>query len=162
LDVGESSILQMVLEVKERENTAAKYYADAALNTASLMGKKLFEQLAQFETYHHQKLAALEENLSQRDAFIKYERHEIPTTPRLILAAENIKDQDNFKAIINQALDEERNSEMVYLGLADEVADPDGHYMFSRLSEEEHLHFHLLKEAYWNLLHSSSRNWPLH
>lgn len=159
--MGLSLLLEAVLAAKENERLASEFYADSATKISNPLGKKLFEQLDQFERYHYEKLSALEKNLREKEAFIKYEAHEIPLTPRIMIAAEQDPNNMSVISIIKKAIELETLAEKTYLKLAEETADPDGHYMFSRLSEEEHLHYHILKEAYWSLNNSGQWEWTL-
>ncbi|MHC1783076.1 MAG: hypothetical protein AB9891_10035 [Anaerolineaceae bacterium] len=157
----DSRFVKIVVDMKKKEDEAATFYSDAAVKTTSPMGKRLFEQLAQFEKYHYFRLSELENNLRDREKFIKYERHEIPSSPRIVFSGGVGPEQSGVLKIIQQALKNEQDAEKMYLKLADETADPDGHYMFDRLSEEEHLHFHILKDAYWSLNNTGAWEWTI-
>lgn len=159
--MGISQLLEAVVAAKENERIASVFYADSATRISNPMGKKLFEQLDLFERYHYEKLSALEKNLREKEAFIKYEGREIPTPPRITIAADQDPNNLSVIAIIKKAIELEAVAERTYLQLAEETSNPDGHYMFSRLSEEEHLHYHILKEAYWSLNNSGQWEWTL-
>jgi rubrerythrin len=53
--------------------------------------------------------------------------------------------------IISEAKELEKQTEIAYADLAAELTDPQGHEMFTKLSEEEHNHYRILTEAYWTL-----------
>lgn len=157
----DSKILKFVTDMKKKEDEAARFYEEAAAKLTSPMGKQLFTQLAQFEKYHFLKLSDLENNLHGRSQYIKYERHEIPSSPRIVFSSAMGGEKPEILKIIRQAIQKEQIAEKDYLKLADEISDPDGHYMFDRLSEEEHLHFHILKGAYWSLKNTDSWEWTI-
>lgn len=157
----DSYVLKIVNDMKRKEDEAARFYDEAAAKLSSPMGKQLFALLAHYEKYHYIKLSELENNLQERSAYIKYERHEVPSSPRIVFSAEMGTEKAEILRIIQQAIKKEQDAEKRYLKLADEINDPDGHYMFDRLSEEEHLHFHILKGAYWSLKNTDSWEWTV-
>jgi rubrerythrin len=157
----DSHIVKIVVDMKKKEDEAAKFYTDAEMRTTSPMGKRLFDQLALFEKHHYFRLSELEKNLREQENFIKYERHEIPSSPRIEFSGGVGSELPGILKIIQQALKKEQEAEKLYLKLADETVDPDGHYMFDRLSEEEHLHFHILKDAYWSLNNTGVWEWTI-
>jgi rubrerythrin len=61
--------------------------------------------------------------------------------------------------IITRALELEKQAEQAYADIADQVTDRQGHAMFLRLSGEEHKHYQILKEAYWNLTNFQQWKW---
>ncbi|MBE3137825.1 MAG: hypothetical protein IMZ43_10620 [Thermoplasmata archaeon] len=62
-------------------------------------------------------------------------------------------------SIISAAMDLEKQAEKAYADLAVQTTDPQGYKMFSRLSEEEHKHYHLLFDAYWTLNNLGTWTW---
>ena len=66
------NLLDAIRIVKENEKSARDSYANAAKKVNPL-GKKLFEQLSEFEQFHYDKLTALEKSLEDSGKFINYE-----------------------------------------------------------------------------------------
>jgi rubrerythrin len=136
------------------EQKAAAFYADASQKTTNLLGQRLFEQLAEFERHHYDKLAALEKSLRDEGAFIGYEGVD-PSfpVPGEVEGVAGIEEANKKTAmgIITMALDVEREAEERYAGLAEQTTDPDGQSMFKKLAKEEHSHSLILRNAYWNL-----------
>ena len=144
------NLLDAVRIVKENERLAVESYANAAKKINSL-GKKLFEQLSEFEKYHYERLTALEISLEESGQFINYQGKELILPPRLEIKFAEEPDHKSLMEIISEARKLERKAEKAYADLAAQLEDPQGHEMFVRLSEEEHKHFEILSEAFWSL-----------
>jgi rubrerythrin len=145
------NLLDAIRVVKENERIASESYADAAQKMSNRMGKELFEQLSEFEKFHYEQLTALEKSLEENGNFINYEGKEFPLPPTFEIKAAEEPNQKSLMEIISEAKELEKQTEIAYANLAAELTDPQGHEMFTRLSEEEHIHYRILTEAYWTL-----------
>ena len=153
------NLLDAIRVVKENERIASESYAGAAQNISSPMGKKLFEQLSEFEKFHYEKLTILEKSLGEKGDFINYEGKEFPLPPKLEIKAAEEPGPKSVMKIISEAMDLEKQAEKAYADLAAQLTDPQGHKMFSRLSEEEHTHYLILSNAYWTLTNLGVWTW---
>ena len=147
-DLNFLDAIRMAIEAEER---AAAFYDEAAKKTENPLGRELLEQLADFETYHHVKLLALEDSLCNNGACIMYEGRELafPVPDEV----EKIKEADKMSAmgIIEAAIEIKRRAEERYVALAEQTTDPQGQAMFQRLVKEEHANRRVLQDAYWSL-----------
>lgn len=145
------NLLDALQIAMQAEQKAAALYADAAQETSNPLGQRLFEQLADFERHHYNKLSSLAESLRDGGAFIEYEgkdmQYPVPGEVKSIEAAGKM----SAMAVITMAIDVEREAEQRYTTLAQQTTDPAGQSMFQRLAEEEHTHYLILSDAYWNL-----------
>jgi len=144
------NLLDAVRIVKENERLSVESYANAAKKINSL-GKKLFEQLSEFEKYHYERITALEKSLEESGQFINYKGKELILPPKLEIKFAEEPDNKSLMEIISEARKLERKAEKAYSNLAAQLEDPQGHEMFVRLSEEEHKHYEILSEAFWSL-----------
>jgi len=154
-----TNLLDAIRVVKENERVAQISYADAAHRVSNPLGKNLFEQLSAFEQFHYEKLTALETSLEATGEFIDYEGKEFPLPPTFEINAAQEPATKSVIAIISAAMDLEKLAEKSYADLATISTDKKGHEMFSKLSEEEHKHYRLLLEAYWNLTNLGTWKW---
>lgn len=138
---------------------AFESYAESAKNINDPMGKKLFKQLSDFEKFHYERISELEKSLEENGNFINYEGKEFPVPPLLEKSATKKQDQSSVVEIIFEALQLEKEAETAYANLAAQITDPQGHEMFSRLSEEEHIHHRILSEAHWSLTNYGVWKW---
>ena len=149
------NLLDAVRIVKENERLAVESYANAAKKINSL-GKKLFEQLSEFEKYHYERLTALEKSLEESGQFINYVGKEFILPPRLEIKFVDEPGRKSIMEIITEARKVETTAEKAYANLAAQLDDPQGHAMFVRLSEEEHKHYEILTDAFWSLNQTAS------
>ena len=154
-----TNLLEAIRVVKENERIASESYADAAQKISNPMGKELFEQLSEFEKFHYARLTALENSLEEEGNFITYEGKEFPLPPIFEIKAAKEPDQKSVMKIISEAMQLEKKAEKAYADLAVEITDPQGHEMFSRLSEEEHNHYRILTRAYKSLKDTGAWKW---
>jgi len=145
------SLLDAIRVVKENERVASASYADAAKRISNPIGRKLFEQLSEFELFHYEKISALEKSLEETGEYIEYEGREFPLPPLFESPAAAEPSKKSVMSIISGAMELEKVSEKAYGELASQTVDPRGHEMFDRLSEEEHQHYRLLLDTYWTL-----------
>jgi rubrerythrin len=145
------NFLDAIRMATKAEEKAAAFYDEAAHKTTNPLGRKLFEQLAEFERHHHSKLVALEKSLCDGGACIIYEGKDLSfPVPEEI---EGIKEAEKRSAmgIITMAMNIKRKAEERYIALAEQTTDPDGQAMFRRLAEEEDANHRILNDAYWSL-----------
>jgi rubrerythrin len=152
-------LLEAIRVVKENERIASESYAAAAKKMNLMIGKELFEQLSEFEKYHYAQLTDLENSLEENGNFITYGGKEFPLPPKFEIKAAKEPNKKSVMQIILEAKELEKQTENAYADLADQITDPLGHEMFSRLSEEEHNHYIILSEAFWNLNNSGVWKW---
>ena len=154
-----TSLLEAIRVVKENERVASEFYSNAAKTTGSQVGKELFVQLAQFEKFHFERVSDLEKSLQLKADFIVYEGKDFPLPPAFGPKAVGEPQHQPVMSIIAEAVKLEKQAEQTYADLAAEISDPQGHAMFKKLSEEEHNHYRLLNEAYWNLTNFKEWKW---
>ena len=145
------SLLDAIRIARQNEKIASDFYAAAAGIARNSMFKQLFEQLSKFEVTHYEILGALEKSMQAGGDFVNYEGKEFLLPPTLVLKAAEEPNSTTIISIILDAIDLETQAENAYAALADQTTDPRGHDMFSKLSEEEHKHYRILRDAYWTL-----------
>jgi len=153
------NLLDAIRVVKENEKIALEYYAEAAKKLGEHLGKKLFEQLSEFERFHYEKLSILEKSLEEKGDYINYEGKEFLLPPKLEIKVTEEPDRKNLLSIVSDARDLEKQTEKAYADLAAQLTDPQGRKMFTGLSEEEHNHYRILTDAYWSLNDTGTWKW---
>jgi rubrerythrin len=154
-----SSLLDAIRVVKENERIAFENYADAATKISNPVGKDLFVKLSEFEKYHYETLTNLENSLQEKGDFIHYAGREFPLPPIFEIKAAENPEQKTVMNIITAAMDLEQQAEKAYAELAAQIEDKQGKEMFTRLSREEHNHYRILSNAYWNLSNLGTWSW---
>jgi rubrerythrin len=152
------NLLDALRIVKENEKIASESYANAARKINTL-GKRLFEQLSEFEQFHYERITALEKSLAEKGDFIHYEGKEFVLPPVLEIRFTEELEQKSILQIISEAIKFEKQSEKAYADLAEQLSDPQGRDMFIRLSKEERKHFDILTEAFWSINQTGVWKW---
>jgi rubrerythrin len=157
--MSNTNILDAIRVVKENERIASDTYAEAAKNLINPYAKQLFVQLSEFEQFHFDQVSALEKSLIEKGVYLSYAGKDFPLPPLFEIKAAQEANKKSAISIVLDAIDLEKKAEKTYADLAEQVADPEGHAMFSRLAEEEHKHYRILHEAYWGLTNHGAWNW---
>lgn len=153
------NLLDAVRVVKENERIASASYADASQRVGDPIGKELFKNLAEFENFHYEQLSALETSLEETGNYINYSGKEFPLPPKFEIEAVKELNKTSVMSIISAAMDLEKQAEQAYADLAIQTTDPLGYEMFSKLSDEEHKHYLILRDAYWTLNNRGTWRW---
>lgn len=146
-----TNLLDAIKIAKENERIASTSYARAAKEVRHPMARQLFTELSKFEEYHFERLTELEASLKEKGDYISYINREMSLPPRFEVKAAEEPGQKSLMTIIAQAITLEEQSKKAYADLAAQTTNPLGKQMFTRLSEEEHNHFLILNQAYWQL-----------
>ena len=151
------SLVDAIQIAMEAEKQAVALYKDAAQKTANMVIQPLFNNLADFEQHHYDKLAELVASLQEKGKFIVYEGYSLPIPAQSeikiseeaadVLAAQKVSMMD----ILTMAQNVEQQAGKRYTALAEQTSDADGKAMFEWLAKEEQTHLRLLTEVYWNL-----------
>jgi rubrerythrin len=145
------NLLDAVRVVKENERRASESYADAARQVKDKMAQKLFEMLSEFEQFHYAQLTTLEKSLVEKGNFLNADGKAFPLPPLFEIKAAEEPNEKSLMGIISAAMELEKQAEQTYADLAALVTDSQGRELFRGLSEQEHTHYRILRDAYWAL-----------
>jgi rubrerythrin len=153
------SLLDAIKVAKENEKLASESYRGAIQEIQHSVGKRLFQELSDFEQYHYEKLSALEKSLIDEGKYINYEGKAFPIPPVFEIKAAVEPQKKSLMTIITQAIGLEETAKNSYADLAEQITDPQGHEMFLKLSAEEYNHYRILVEAYWTVSNFGVWKW---
>jgi len=153
------TVLEAIQIAKDAEQKAEAFYANAAKNLTHPIGHKLMLELAKFERHHYDKLVELEDSLRKKGVFIEYEGRGLATKPTSRGEITVEKEPKQAMEAIALGLDAEKQAEKRYNELAENTTDRSAHEMFQKLAEEEHMHYRILRDAYWNLNNRGVWSW---
>lgn len=145
------SLLDAIRVAKDNERIASDSYRNAIQEIQHTVGKRLFQELGDFEQFHYEKLTVLEKSLVDEGKYINYEGKEFPLPPLFEIKAATEPGKKSLMTIITQAIGLEEEAKKAYADLADQIDDPLGKEMFKKLSAEEYNHYRLLVEAYYTV-----------
>ncbi len=150
----------------EAEMKAVTVYRDAAQKAANTVVAKLFEQLADFEQHHVDKLNELIESLQKKGKYVVYEGYSRPIAAQseIQISGKAAKVLEAVKVslmdILTMAQEIEKSAGKKYEALAEQTSDKEGKAMFIQLAKEEQSHLKILTEVYWNLNDHGVWAWP--
>lgn len=159
------TLIDAIQMAMQAEKQAADLYHNAVSQTANPLGKRLFNQLAEFERHHYKKLEELAASLQKQGKFIAYESSppflaqsevSVPEGATAIPEANKM----SMMQIIKMAQDAEVKAKNKYNDLAAQTTNPVGRKMFEQLAQEEEAHYRLLRDVYWNLNERGTWVWP--
>lgn len=145
------SIFDALEIAKEAELKTAEYYREAAQKTRNPWGKKLFEELTEFENHHYQRLSALEDSLRSKGEYIHYEKLELKVSVVSSYLDKKEENPQSALGILSTAMEIELEAEKRYKDLAGRTNNPEGKDMFTKLASEESNHYRIVSDAYWSL-----------
>jgi rubrerythrin len=152
VDDDNLSLVDAIRLAKEAEQKAASLYRAAAGEATNPLVRRLFEQLAEFEVVHYEKLLELERSLREQGTFIDYEGKELSAPAEGGVARIEGAQKTSAAKVLNQSMHYETEAEKRYTALAKRTTDPRGKSMFERLAEEEHQHYLVLQSVYYDVM----------
>ncbi|MCX8117894.1 MAG: ferritin family protein [Desulfobacterota bacterium] len=151
--------LKAIKVAMEAEKEAHQAYAKAAKGTRDPKGRDMFQQLAEFELNHFQKLKALLQSLEEKGEWIPYEGTHLKI--RKIALVPDLPEKEDLTELdaLKMAIQEEKKAQHYYRTLAELTRDPKGKEMYRRLAEEEALHEKVLNDQYYSLHNKGIWSW---
>ena len=136
-------------EMRERE-----FYLKNAKRTKNPIGKAMFQQIADEELDHYERLKELHEKWEKKEAWPETVPLKVKDTVVKDILKDVVKsvdetaqtDEDDLDAV-RTAIDFEAKGEAFYAKLRDEATDPKEKAFFDLLSRIEHEHYLSLKET---------------
>ncbi|UCH07979.1 MAG: ferritin family protein [Deltaproteobacteria bacterium] len=136
-------------EMRERE-----FYLNNAKRTKNEVGRAMFQEIADEELEHYERLKQLHETWKKRETWPETVPLKVKGTVVKDVLVDMVKkteempekDDDDLKAI-RTAIDFEAKGAAYYAEIRDEVADPREKAFFDLLSKIEHEHYASLKDT---------------
>ncbi|MBC7223200.1 MAG: ferritin family protein [Anaerolineae bacterium] len=147
----QQAMLDALAQAMDREREAQAFYLQAMEQVADPRGKDLLRQLADFEGYHYQNLAAYRDALLEGKTPEPYVGREIRPglegggAPRQVANLETVAD------ILTKAIEAEEAARARYETWAAEAPTPAVQALFQRLAHEEAVHARILNDEFYSL-----------
>jgi rubrerythrin len=149
------NVMDAIKIAMEAEEQARQFYLAAKEKISDADAQNLLAQLAAFEEHHYDKLLALHNSLQAKKGFIAY----VPPQIGLPVASHGFEggrtteehSLETAVEILGAAIDVEKSARARYEELAEGTTDSDGRAMFRQLAEEEHTHYRILSDEFYNL-----------
>jgi rubrerythrin len=152
---AEINVMDAIAMAMKAEQKARDFYKAAQEKVSAPRAQELLAQLAAYEQYHYDNLAALRDSLAQEKGYVAYATPNIDL-PKVSHGLEGGQSatEENLETVVEVlglAIDAEKSARSRYEELAEQTADPDGRAMFLKLAEEENTHYRILSDELYHL-----------
>ena len=149
----------LLVEAMDSEIEAKRFYEEASAKAQSQAGKKLFQELADFELNHYQRIRAIIETRNRgsriRDSDQRHKAHVI----RAEIKGEIETNKDEIISVIHLAIESEKNAQLRYQRIAEAIDDDEGKQIFERFVEEERNHQRILEDQFYHISNKGTIVW---
>ena len=142
-----------------RELLARRFYREAAQSAQSQTGKKFFNEFADFELAHYNKI---KEIITARNQGVKLDLPEPEADIKGIdpeVDGEFEPNKDEIVDVIIMAIQAEKDAQARYNKIADMLDDPEGEELFSRFANDERVHQRILEDQLYQMSNKGMIIW---
>jgi rubrerythrin len=149
----------LLIEAMDSEIKSKQFYKEASMKAKSQAGKKLFQELAEFEQNHYERIKAIIESRNQgleiKDSVQGHTTHAI----RAEIEGEIEANKDEVITEIHLAIESEKNAQLRYQRIAEIIDDDEGKQIFKRFVEEERNHQKILEDQFYHISNKGTIVW---
>ena len=149
----------LLLEAMNSEVEAMKFYNNAAEKAQSDAGKKFFQELADFEQHHFEKIKRIVES---RASGMKLEAYKPKLKQRDIkpeVAGEFEPNKNEITEVLMLGIKAEMTAQARYQKIAEQIDDMIGKEIFKNLAEDERRHHDLLEAQFYQISNKGTIIW---
>jgi rubrerythrin len=153
------NIDKLLQEAMKSELEAKKFYINASTKAQSKAGKKLFNELADFEQNHYERIKNI---IESRNKGIKIEIHQSKKnniTLNSEIKGEIEPNKDEIVSVFNLAIDSEKKAQKRYKKIADMFKDDESKDIFYDLARDEENHQRILEDEFYELSNNGIIIW---
>ena len=146
-----SDLDSLLIEAMKSELEAKKFYKDASIKAQSQAGKKLFNELAEFEQNHYNRVKNI---IESRTNNMKIQTPEVTTQDISVkpeIKGEIESNKDEIITVLNMAIDAELKAQERYRRIANLFDDEESKKIFFNLSQDERNHQKILEDEIYQL-----------
>jgi rubrerythrin len=154
-----SILNNLLVEAMNSEIEAKNFYIDASKKAQSKAGKKLFNELAEFEQNHYERVKKIIESVNNGFEFEKPKiNNNVPTIGPEV-EGEYEPNKDEIVNIINLAIDAEKKAQERYSKIAEMIDDIKSKKIFHDLAQDERNHQRILEDEFYQLSNKGKIIW---
>jgi len=154
-----SDLDNLLIEAMNKELEAKKFYNNAASKAQSKAGKKLFNELANFEQNHYDKVKEIIESRNKDiDITVNSEAQDILSIKSEI-EGEFEPNKDEIATVINLAINAEIKAQERYNKIAQLMSDSESKKIFQNLAQDERNHQRILEDEFYHLSNKGTIIW---
>ena len=141
----------LLIEAMNSEIKAKEFYLKASLKAQSNAGKNLFNELANFEHEHYEKVKEIIEALSNdKEIFCNEPCKEIMSVKSEV-KGEIEENKDEIINLLNLAIESEKDAQQRYKTISETIEDEEGKKIFDILAQEERNHQRILEDEIYQM-----------
>jgi len=154
-----SELEDLLIEAMNSELEAQQFYVNAAEKAQSQAGKNFFNELAEFEQNHYNKVKQIFDSLESIANVPETEEiHNIKHINSEI-EGEFEPNKDEIITVINMAIDAEKMAQERYDTIADMLDDQKSKTIFDNLAQDERNHQKILEDELYHLSNKGTIIW---
>ncbi len=146
-----NTINDLLLEAMNAEVKAKEFYTEASQKAQSHAGKKFFQELADFEQNHYEKVKEIIESRNKGLKMALPEAHREFPTIKPEVEGEFEPNRDEIVDVLTLGIKAEKEAQERYSRIAEQLDDPQGKEIFKHLAEDERRHHDLLEAQYYQM-----------
>jgi rubrerythrin len=142
---------ELLTDAMNAEAKAKAFYKEAAEKAQSAAGKKLFKELADFESRHYDRVKAIIEARNKGDAYQQPSPPDLMRDVKSEIEGEVEPNKDEIVNVLNIAIAAEKDAQEKYRRISEMIEDTVGKEIFSNLAEEEYKHQRILEDQFYQM-----------
>lgn len=154
-----SNLEELLMEAMNGEIEAKKFYLDASVKAQSETGKKLFEELAEFEQNHYERVKKIIESLNNNLVIQEAKDEQDVPKVKSEVEGEIEPNKDEIVSVLTLAIEGEKKAQERYQKIADMFNDEEGKKIFHGLAQDERNHQRILEDEIYQLSNKGTIIW---
>jgi rubrerythrin len=147
----------LLMDALNAEAKAREFYRDAAHKAASNAGKSLFNELADFEQGHYDRLKTI---IEARNKGMKIERPPVEDiAAKSEVEGQSEPNKDEISKVLALGIEAEKKAQAKYMEIAQLFEDAESKNIFNDMAEEERKHQKILEDQFFHMSNKGRIIW---
>jgi rubrerythrin len=147
----------LLMDAMNAEAKARDFYTDAAQKAASAAGKNLFNELADFEQGHYDRLSKFIEARNKGMKIDEPRVQEVATKSEV--EGEFEPNKDEITKVLTIGIEAEKKAQEKYLQIAKMFTDDESKAIFNKMADEERNHQNILEDQFYSMSNKGKIIW---
>lgn len=156
---SKANVDDLLVAAMNAEVEAQKFYKNASEKAQSTVGRQFFQELADFENGHYERVKKIIESRSKGRKLESYKPHIITKKIKPEVEGEFEANKDEIVEVLTRGIKAEKEAQDRYNKIAEYMDDPEGKEIFKGLAEDERRHHDLLEAQYYQISNTGTIIW---
>ena len=153
------TIEELLNEALNSERKAKEFYLSAASKARSSAGKQFFQELAEFEQNHYDRVQhVITAKLNNQNITAQHTQANTPAY-RSEIKGEIEPNKDEIVSVINLAIEAEKEAQERYRTIATKLTNETEKSIFQELANEERNHQKILEDQFYHISNTGTIIW---